>query len=501
MRSFGDDATVPHFDIHFLRPSLSRYAWIILLFCLSGTGWLRAQQTKGEMQSTSIFVYPTRDGAASDELRARVIEKLQQVKSIHMAPERSSAGAALRIKAVIWPTGTVTLNPKSHSGSFTNYEGYASAYLYSLDGVGSGTSEETGRVLWTYLATPKRFHLAGIIDDLSGQIADALARTAATGLSGTGPSTQTAGVGLKVAGATFPAPLYLKWFQSFEQLKGGVPISYDAVGSVRGTEELASGVVDMAASDIPPASANGAAGNTLHIPGLVGAIVPIYNLPGRSHEELELSGRLLADIYAGRIARWDDPAIAAANHGIHLPHAAISVIHRNDGSGTTFVWTSYLAQAGGAWKAGVGAAIDWPIGVGVEGNEGVAEEVAKTANSIGYVELAYAIQHRLNYAAVRNPAGRSIKANLETVSAAAEAAAGGPSSSLINNPAKDAYPITTFTWLIVPQSIADPGRRASVIAFLHWMLTSGQRQCAALGYAPLPRKTVSTALRQIDALK
>jgi phosphate ABC transporter phosphate-binding protein len=281
-------------------------------------------------------------------------------------------------------------------------------------------------------------------------------------------------------------------------------MTYDAVGSVQGAEELSAGKIDMAASDIPAAA--GQEESALRIPSVAGAIVPIYNLNlplGRTagaSESLNLTGTLLAAIYGGKVTMWDDPAIASSNRGVRLPHAAISVVHRSDGSGTTFVWTSFLAQADAEWKVRVGATVEWPAGIAVAGNEGVAEEVARTPNSIGYVELAYAIQHRLRYAAVRNPSGKYIKASLETVSAAA-GTAGGADGLVLNAAAKDAYPITTFTWLLVPRSPGSSQKLASIKAFLQWMLTSGQRECSSLGYAPLPKGMAAAELKVVNGLK
>ncbi len=482
----------------------------LLLLCF-GTAWpgLSAAQTaKPAAAVRSVFVAPAEQSTAKSDapeaLRQRVIERLQHSKALQLAPDEASAGSVLRVRAVIWPTGTVTLNPKSQADSFTNYEGYATAYLYA----GSGTTAPAaqaghpGRVLWAYLATPKPFHFDGILDDLAGQIAAGLDRAVGRGLT---TASAAKDASLEVAGGTLPAPLYLKWFESFQGQPGGVPMTYDAVGSVAGIEELRAGRIDMAASDIPAAAGGdqSAGGNVLRIPSVAGAIVPIYNLAAGNAAaagDLNLTGALLAAIYAGSITMWDDPAIASANRGTRLPHAAISVVHRSDGSGTTFVWTSFLAQSDPAWKPRVGAAIDWPLGIGVFGNEGVSEQVARTPNSIGYVELAYAIQHRLRYAAVRNPAGRYVRASLESISAAAGAAAGS-GGLVLNAPGKDAYPIATFTWLLVPQSAGSAEKRASIKAFLRWMLTSGQKQCASLGYAPLPRALAAEELKAADALQ
>lgn len=496
----------------FLRSSGLRWALVVLCLGAAWTGVGFGQPAKPMDRVHSVFVAAIdRKGAGGSAsapavaLRERVIELLQRGRALQLAPDEASAESVLRVRAVVWPTGTVTLNPKSQAGSFTNYEGYATAYLYGRGGTGDAPDGGRGpeSILWTYLATPKRFHFDGIVDDLAAQIAEGLDRAVIGGFAGPGAAKSAS---LAVAGATLPAPLYLKWFQSFQGQPDGVPMTYNAVGSVAGMEELRAGKIDLAASDIP--AAPGGDDSSLRIPSVAGAIVPIYNIwPDRAaatDQSLDLTGGLLAAIYAGRITMWDDPAIASANRGIRLPHAAISVAHRSDGSGTTFVWTSFLAQADPEWKARVGATVEWPVGTGVLGNEGMAEKVAGTPNSIGYVELAYAIQHRLRYAAVLNPAGRYIKPSLDTVSAAA-ATAGGPAGPrdglLLNAPAKDAYPIATFTWLVVPQSGGSPEKRASMKAFLRWMLTSGQKQCAALGYAPLPKSLATEELKAVDRLK
>jgi phosphate ABC transporter phosphate-binding protein len=222
---------------------------------------------------------------------------------------------------------------------------------------------------------------------------------------------------------------------------------------------------------------------------------------------LNVTPQLLADIYVGTIRKWNDPRIRQINSGAHLPDVDIAVVHRSDGSGTSYAWTSYLSLASPAWKGkvGEGARVEWPVGVGAEGNEGMAETVAKTPNSIGYVEMTYAIQHRLSYAAVRNPAGRFIKADLASITAAAAKAHGTTGRdfqvSLLNSPEKDAYPISTFTWILVPKSGDDAQKRAAIAGFLGWMLSSGQKLCSSLGYVPLPRDVAARELQTVDALK
>ena len=284
-----------------------------------------------------------------------------------------------------------------------------------------------------------------------------------------------------------------------------MPIAYDSVGSVPGLEQLAAGKIDMAASDIP-AQRDAAVSqmDMLHIPTVVGGVVPVYNLAGES-QGLDLTPELLADIFSGKLHKWNDPRIRQWNKGAHLPDAEIVVVHRSDGSGTTYVWTSFLAQVSADWKARVGASVEWPVGVGAAGNEGVAEQVAKTPNSIAYVELTFAFQHRMTCAAVRNPAGRFIQADIASLAAAvATHTHTGEDDlrfSVLNTPARDAYPISTFTWLLVPRTNSDPQKRAAEARFLRWMLTTGQKQCASLGYAPLPAQVVREEMQAVDAMK
>jgi phosphate ABC transporter phosphate-binding protein len=461
-----------------------------------------AQQAPATRAIHTLYVAPIGDGADADAVRARLISRLQKNSSIHLVDDAKSADAILRGDAVIWPTGAISVNPRSNSVILRNYQGYVSAEL----------SDPSDRPIWSYLVTPSRFRTGNIVDDLADQLSTRLLAAIASGISAgpASPATRSgAQVALHAAGATFPAPLYQLWFRSFAQEPDGLPITYDAIGSVAGLDLLATGKIDMAASDIP-SSADAATSplDVFHIPTVVGGVVPVYNLPGES-QELNLTPQLLATIFSGKVRKWNDPAIRQWNKGAHLPDADIAVVHRSDGSGTTFVFTSYLAQASPDWKAKAGATIDWPVGTAAVGNEGVANQVTTTPNSISYVELTYAIQHHMTYAAVRNPAGRFIRADIESIAAAvATHTHTGPDDlrfSSLNSPAKDAYPISTFTWLLVPkkdsQPGADPQKRAAEARFLHWMLTTGQRQCSALGYAPLPADIVREELTAVDALR
>jgi len=445
----------------------------------------------------TLYVAPIGDDANAGAIRARLIARLQKNSSIHLVDDAKSADTVLHGDAVIWPTGAISVNPRSNSVILRNYQGYVSAEL----------SDPSGRPIWSYLVTPSRFRNGSIVDDLADQLSTRLLAAIASGIS-SGPASAArpgAQVALHAAGATFPAPLYQLWFRSFAQEPDGLPITYDAIGSVAGLDQLAAGKIDMAASDIPSSADTAAPSlDVFHVPTVVGGVVLVYNLPGNP-QELNLTPQLLAGIFSGKIRKWNDPAIRQWNKGAHLPDADIAVVHRSDGSGTTYVFTSYLAQVSPDWKARAGATIEWPAGVGAIGNEGVANQVSTTPNSISYIELTYAIQHHMTYAAVRNPAGRFIRAGIESIAAAvATHTHTGPDDlrfSSLNSPAKDAYPISTFTWLLVPKAGADPQKRAAEARFLHWMLTTGQRQCSALGYAPLPADIVREELTAVDALK
>jgi phosphate ABC transporter phosphate-binding protein len=449
--------------------------------------------TGGESGERAIHVAELGEGAGADALRARVIDRLTASGRFKVVGNASAADLELSGASNIWPTGNISLNPRTNSARQTIYEGYLSAVL-------KNKAEET---VWSYLVTPSRFRTASITNDLADHLVAHLLDAIASGpLQSASASSAGAGGGggaLHAAGATLPAPLYLMWFQS-----AGARVAYDAVGSEAGVAELAAGKVDFAASDMPLTTEN-APGN-LHVAQfatVLGGVVPIYNLPGLGRS-LRLTPEVLAGIYLAAIRKWNDPRIVEANRGAHLPDAEIQVAHRSDGSGTTFVWTSFLSLASPEWKsrAGAGPDVRWPLGAGVSGSNGVAEKVAKTPNSIGYVELIYAIQHQLEYAAVRNPAGEFIKADLESITLAAAGAAGesGFRRSILNAPNRDAYPISTFTWLMVPTDGLNAAKRAAIVALLNWMLTAGQKDCASLGYAPLPREIAASELQAVKRL-
>jgi phosphate ABC transporter phosphate-binding protein len=445
----------------------------------------------------TIQVASMGEGSSGEALRLRIADRLGKSGRFKVVDSASQADVILRGTSSIWATGAISLSPRSNSASQTIYTGYLSVELTS----------KTDQILWSYLVTPSRFRTSSITDDLAGQIVDRLLSAIEHGTANpagvsSAASPEAAHVALHAAGSTFAAPLYQMRIQS-----SGAPVTYDVVGSEAGIEELAEGKVDLAASDMPVDTQNAPAGlHVLHFPTVLGGVVPIYNLPSLGRT-LRLAPQVLAGIYSGDIRKWNDPRIADINRGSALPDADIAVVHRSDGSGTTFVWTSFLSLASAEWKnsAGSGARVTWPTGTGAVGNDGIAALVEKTPNSIGYVELIYAIQHELNYAAVRNPAGRFIKADLASITAAASGVTAKAGQdfrfSILNSANRDAYPISTFTWLVLPTQGVSPEKRAAIADLIGWALTSGQKQCASLGYAPMPREVVAAELQALNVWK
>jgi phosphate transport system substrate-binding protein len=304
-------------------------------------------------------------------------------------------------------------------------------------------------------------------------------------------------VQLNGAGATFPAPIYTKWFSEYHKLHPNVQINYQAIGSGGGIRQITERTVDFGASDGPMTPEQiAAAPGILHFPTVLGAVVPIYNIPGVT-AELKFTGPLLADIFMGKVLKWNDPAIAALNPGVKLPDTHIAVVHRADGSGTTYIFCDYLAKVSSDWKEKVGVAtsVSWPVGVGGKGNEGVAGQVRQQPGAIGYVELIYAIQNKIDFGLVQNAAGKFLKASLDGVTAAAAGAATNMPKdfrvSITNAPGADAYPISSFTWLLVYSKQTDPVKGKILVDFIRWMLGDGQKYCEQLAYAPLPRQVVA----------
>jgi phosphate transport system substrate-binding protein len=318
----------------------------------------------------------------------------------------------------------------------------------------------------------------------------------------------TAQTTLNAAGATFPYPIYSKWFNEYHNLHPDIQINYQSIGSGGGIRQVTEGTVDFGASDMPMTDAQLAEAEgklktkILNLPSVLGAVVPAYNIPGVSGE-VKFTPDALAGIFLGKITKWNDKALSSVNPGMNLPDKDIIVIHRSDGSGTTFIWTDYLSKVSADWKSEVGSntSVKWPIGLGGKGNEGVAGSIRQLQGSIGYVELIYALQNKIPYGSVRNAAGVFLKASLEGVTAAAASAPKMPADfrvSITNAPGKDAYPISSFTWLLIPQHSKDAAKGKIIADFLNWMVSDGQKMTTALSYASLP---ANVAQKEKDTIK
>ena len=312
---------------------------------------------------------------------------------------------------------------------------------------------------------------------------------------------------LNGAGATFPYPIYSKWFSEYHKAHPGIQINYQSIGSGGGIKQIQAGTVDFGASDGPMSDEQLAATpfKLIHIPTVLGSVVPTYNIPG-VNAELKFTPDVLADIYLGNIKKWNDPRLAKANPGVKFPDSEIIVVHRSDGSGTTYVFTDYLSKVSSDWKTRVGrnTSVNWPVGLGGKGNEGVSGTVKQTPGSIGYVELIYAIQNKMPYGTVQNAAGVFVKASLESTTAAAASMKEMPEDfrvSITNAPGKNAYPISTFTWLLVPIEWNDATKEKTFVDFLNWMVTDGQSMTNSLDYAPLPKPVVAKIKARIKEIR
>src|ERR1700731_205277 len=314
------------------------------------------------------------------------------------------------------------------------------------------------------------------------------------------------------AGATFPYPMYSKWFDEYHKMDGNIEINYGSIGSGGGIKQVTEGTVDFGASDGPmndeqiKAFQEKHGFGILHFPTVLGADVPTYNIPGVS-TALNFTPEALAGIFLGKITKWNDPAIVAANKGVSLPGSDIVVVHRSDGSGTTYIWTDYLSKVSEEWKSkvGKGASVNWPVGLGGKGNEGVTGQIKNAPNSIGYVELIYAIQNQMPYGKVKNSSGDFIKADLASVTAAAAGAAKSMPEdfrvSITDAPGKTAYPISSFTWLLIPSKFSDGTKRDAIKGFLKWMLSDGQNEVEKLSYAKLPKEVVTKETKDLDNIQ
>lgn len=321
-----------------------------------------------------------------------------------------------------------------------------------------------------------------------------------------------AALSLNGAGATFPYPMYSKWFDEYQKKNPEIQINYQSIGSGGGIKQVTEGTVDFGASDGPmnddqlKAFQEKHGSGILHFPTVLGADVPTYNIPGVS-TALNFTPDALAGIFLGKITKWNDPAITASNKGVSLPGSDIVVVHRSDGSGTTYIWTDYLSKVSDEWKnkVGKGTSVNWPVGLGGKGNEGVTGQIKNAPNSIGYVELIYAVSNSIPYGAVKNSSGVFVKADLASVSAAAAAAAKDMPDDFrvsITNPAgKTAYPIASFTWLLIPEKFSDAGKRDALKGFLKWMLADGQNYAEQLSYAKLPKEVIAKETKALSKIQ
>jgi phosphate ABC transporter phosphate-binding protein len=463
-----------------------------------------AQSQASPSQTRKLYVDQFSEGDEAAPLRQSLIKHLQKSGRYQVVDSAEQADLIVHGSGEVWIKGYLAINLRAPSA---NRQAVYGGYL-SVDVV---TKSE--QPIWSYLVTPSKLSWTGVRDDLANNLVKEMLSASSTigALSDTADTTSAAAVKLTRtsitgSGATFPAPLYKKWFASFQKLHPEVQITYKEVGSEAGAAALADGQVDFAASDLPPSDADDApAGqNFRRIASVLGAVVPVYNIKGVNHD-LKFTPGVLAGIYLGRIRKWNDNEIRSLNKDADLPDAEIVVVHRSDGSGTTHAWSEFLSKTVPEWKdaLGTGTRLKWPVGIGVEGNEKMATTVLETPNSIGYVELVYAIQHRLSFGAVRNRSGEFIHAHLDSLADAARSEQttqdDGQTRSILDPADKNAYPIATFTWLLLPAKIDDAGKKTALIALLQWILTSGQRECSSLGYAPLPREVADHQLQIVNA--
>ena len=389
-----------------------------LIFAGATTALAQTAETLSQVKK--VFVQSFGSDDTANKLHEAMIKQLRKKAKLEVVASPNDADAIIKGFASIWVIGYVSADARSSANS---RQPVLRGFL-SVEVVG-----KAGQPLWSYLATPGKFRVSSITDDLADQtvtkLIAALGQREKLAVSPVG--TASSQITLNAAGATFPAPLYQKWFESFQERYPQTPVTYKAVGSEAGLRLLEDGKVDFAASDVPLSEQQESESKAalLQFPTVAGAVVPIYNLTG-TNRTINFAPEVLADIYLGKIKSWNDPRLQQSNKNARLPDGNIAVIHRSDGSGTTFLWTHYLSTMSTEWKSAVGEGmtVNWPVGIGAEGNEAVAEMVQKTPNSIGYVELVYALQHQLNFGAVRNAAGEFVLADLASVTVAAKNAAG-----------------------------------------------------------------------------
>jgi phosphate transport system substrate-binding protein len=466
------------------------FAFCCAMFCCTTFGFTLAEQTAPANQIKRLYVEPFATQAGSEKFREDVIRELRRLNIVSLAANESSADEILGGGGEVWIKGYRSHNPqlgKVPANGTPIYTGFLSIEL----------RDKNGQTLWSYLATPPEAS-----DDVSKDLSALIVKKLVEALKqGEAPS-QTASlpqatIVLKGAGATFPFPVYEKWFTNYRRENPALQIAYDPLGSEAGVRKLLANTVDFAASDSPevvhiltPEDEE----KYLFFPSVVGAVVPVVNLPGLS-SDIAFTPEALAGIYLGKIKKWNDPILTRANRGLHLPDLDIAVVHRADGSGTSYVWTDYLSKISPEWKTQVGTnlAPKWPVGLEANGNDGVSKLVKERAGAIGYVEFIYALQNHLTYGRVRNRDGKFVSASLESIAAAASHSIKVSQDfkvSIVDAPGTEAYPISSFTWIVVPVHSANEATRNALTGFLQWMLGPGQRQAAALGYLPLPKDVV-----------
>lgn len=466
--------------------------WVLPIgWCLLAAPAFEGQGTQKAPAPKRLYVEAFATKAGAEELRDDVTSELRKLSSVSVVPDEERADWVIGGGGEIWIKGYRSFSPRSHMKLPSNgtpvYGGYLSVELKNRQGV----------TLWSYLATPGSVS-EDVSKDISKQIAKHLGEALTESEIPAATPSQPTFVTLNGAGATFPNLLYQKWFTNFQMELDGTAIKYEAIGSEAGIRKLLAGSVDFGASDSPEAVHELAPSDEsryLLFPSVVGAVVPIVNVPGVP-ESLEFTPEALAGIFLGKIRKWNDPILKRANRGLNLPDLDIVVIHRADGSGTSYAWTDYLSRTNQEWKAKVGSSLtpEWPMGRAATGNDGVAKLVKELGGSIGYVEFIYALQNHLSYGRVRNQSGEFVEASLESIAAAVTHSPGirdDFKGSIVDAPGARAYPIASFTWIVVPTRIPDDAKRIAITRFLHWMVGPGQRQAAALGFLALPREIVA----------
>lgn len=477
---------------------ISELAWVLPIVVLSAPAF--AWQPPGGA-AKRLFVEPFATKSYAGKLRQDAIAELRRIRDFSLVSDEANADLRLGGGGEIWIRGYRSFSPRSHMKMSTNgtpiYGGYLSVELKNRKGV----------TVWSYLATPGAAS-EDVSKDISKQIAKHLAEALAEpGIAATPPSHRPS-VTLTGAGATFPYPVYQKWFANYQAENPDTAITYEAIGSESGIRKLLAGSIDFGASDSPEAIhelAPDAEKKYLLFPSVVGAVVPIVNLPGVP-ESIAFTPEALADIYLGKIRKWNDPIIRRVNRGVNLPDLDIVVVHRADGSGTSYAWTDFLSKVSPEWKAEVGSSLSpkWPAGRAAAGNDGVAKMVREYGGSIGYVEFLYALQNHLSFGRIRNQNGEFVEASLESIAAAVDHSPDirdDFKASIANAPGEGSYPIASFTWIMVPAHIPDESKRNAITAFLKWMLGPGQRQAAALGYLALPNTILAREQAEIARIR